>query len=164
LEKINKTIGILNKVKWLGLLLGVFMCVFVEPRLGDVWAVGLGTVAGVAFIYICDHEKRSILGEHVALDLKRALSARGYKDAVLEIKHLKAGLLIRIYVIKAGENAVYCNGIIVQQIESSWYKDKVWITQLVDIESHDEIKTARDTLDDELLEDLKRMRDEARRK
>lgn len=162
MEKVKKTIDILNKVKWLGLLFGVFMCLFIEPRLGEIWAMGLGTVAGVAFIYICNHEKNSVFIEHVAMDLKGALQARGYEDAVVEIKYLRAGLLIRIYVIRAGENAIYCNGIIVQQIADSWYKEKVWVTQLVDINERDEISDARDTLDEELISDLKRMRDDAR--
>ncbi|MBQ4649143.1 MAG: hypothetical protein IJB73_00425 [Firmicutes bacterium] len=162
MEKVTKTIGILDKVKWLGLLFGVFMCLFIEPRLGEIWAMGLGTVAGVAFIYICNNEKKTVLSEHVAMDLKEALQTGGYKDSVIEIKHLRAGMLIRIYVVRAGDNAVYCNGIVVQQIERSWYKEKVWITQLVDIDDADAVKTARDTLDEELISDLKKMRDDAR--
>ena len=138
------------------------MCLFIEPRLGEMWAMGLGTVAGVAFIYICNHEKNSVMIEHVAMDIKNALQARGYKDSVVEIKYLRAGMLIRIYVIKAGENAIYCNGIVVQTIAESWYKEKVWITQLVDVETREEIESARDTLDEELISDLKRMRDEAK--
>jgi hypothetical protein len=50
-----------------------------------------------------------------------------------------------------------------EKITQSWYKDMVWITQLVDLNNEDEIKEARETLDDELIEEIKRLREESRR-
>lgn len=164
MEKVKKTIGILNKVKWLGLVFGAFMCLYIEPRLGVMWAMGLGTVAGIAFIYVCDFERRAILSEYVAHDLKEALQIKGYENAVVEIRHLRTGMIIRIYVIDVGENAVLCNAIVVQRIESRWYRKNVWVTQLVGVGSKEDIAAAKETLDEELINDLKRMRDEEKRK
>ena len=53
-----------------------------------------------------------------------------------------------------------CNGAIVRQISKSWYREKVWITQLIGVKSEEEIDDARKALDDELLEDLKKMKEE----
>ncbi|MBR5229614.1 MAG: hypothetical protein IKW01_02065 [Firmicutes bacterium] len=164
MKELRKTISFFNKIKWLGLVFGAFMCLYIEPLLGSIWAMTLGTIAGVAFLYICENEKKRLIGDHVAKDLKEALCKGGYKDTVFEMKHMRPGMIIRIYVINSGKNTIYCNGIIVRQIQRSWYKDKIWITQLVGVRNEEEIGTARDTLDDELIEDIRRMRDEARRK
>ena len=53
-----------------------------------------------------------------------------------------------------------CNGAIVRQTSKSWYREKVWITQLIGVKSEEEIDDARKALDDELLEDLKKMKEE----
>ena len=53
MEKMKKTIALLSRLKWLGLLLGALMCIVTQPRFGDVWSVVLGTAAGVGFMFIC---------------------------------------------------------------------------------------------------------------
>ncbi len=162
METVKKNLTFLNRLKWLGILLGSFMCIFTEPRLGSIFSVALGTIAGVAFIAICERSKKNIMCDHVADDLQNALENKGFKDFVFEIRSMKPGLIIRIYMIKVGEAALTCNRIIIQRISESWYKEMVWITQLVDVNSEAEIKESRGVLDDELIEELKKMRDSFR--
>lgn len=163
MEQVKKNLAILGKVKYLGLLLGAGMYFYVEPRMGSVWASVLCCLAGCGFIVICENARKTIMCEHVVQDLGGALKARGFSRHSFEIKSLKAGLIIRIYMIRAEEKISLCNSIIMERITQSWYKDMVWITQLVDLNSEDEIREARDTLDDELIEQIKEMREEARR-
>lgn len=164
MEQVKKNMTLLNRIKWLGLLLGAGMYFFVEPNLGVMWASALGAIAASAFVLICENASKTIMCEHVAFDLGAVLKARGFSRHSFEIKSLKTGLIIRIYLIRAGEKAVLCNSIIMERITQSWYKDMVWITQLVDLESEEDISEARDNLDDELIEELKRMREESRKK
>jgi len=164
MEQVKKNLTLLGRLKWLGPVLAVVMYLFVEPRLGYMWALALGSIAGSAYILICDNARKTIMCEHVALDLGAVLKARGFSRHSFEIKSLKTGLIIRIYLISAGEKAVACNTIIMERITNSWYKDMVWITQLVDLDSEEDINEARDNLDDELIEQLKRMKEESRKK
>ena len=41
MEKMKKTIALLSRLKWLGLLLGALMCIVTQPRFGDIWSVVL---------------------------------------------------------------------------------------------------------------------------
>ena len=145
------------------MIFGVVMYMFVEPRMGIAWASVLCFAAGLGFILICENSRKIIMCEHVANDLGNVLKARGFSRHSFEIKNLKAGLIIRIYLISADERVALCNRIIMERITQSWYKDMVWITQLVDLNNEDEIKEARETLDDELIEEIKRLREESRR-
>lgn len=163
MEKVKKTTAILGRLKWLGLVFGTVMCVLTQPRFGDVLSVILGAAAGIGFIFICENEKKNIICDHVADHLHGALEKEGYGDCVFEIKLMKPGMIIRIYTINYGGNAMVCNDIIVRQISRSWYRDSVWITQVVDVKDEDEIENARMALDDELLEDLKKMKDERKK-
>ena len=160
MEKIYKRIVLLSRLKWLGLLLGAIMCIFTQPRFGDIWSVILGTAAGVGFMFICENEKKNIICDHVADDLHGALEKQGYRDVVFEIKIMKPGMIIRIFTIGTSEeDTVICNGAVVRQISRSWYREKVWITQLVSVRNEDEIDDTRKALDDELIEDFKKMKE-----
>ena len=141
MEKIQKTMVLLNRLKWLGLVLGAVMCVLTQPRFGDIWSVVLGTVAGVGFMFICENEKKNTICDHVADDLHGALEKEGYSDVAFEIKFMKPGMIIRIFTIGTSDHdTVLCNGAIVRQISKSWYREKVWITQLIGVKSEEEIE------------------------
>lgn len=164
MEKIKKRIVLLSRLKWLGLLLGAIMCIFTQPRFGDIWSVILGTAAGVGFMFICENEKKNIICDHVADDLHSALEKQGYRDVVFEIKIMKPGMIIRIFTIGTSEeDTVICNRAVVRQISRSWYREKVWITQLVSVRNEDEIDETRKALDDELIEDFKKMKEEKKK-
>ena len=165
MEKVKKTINFLGRLKGLGLFLGALMCILTQPRLGDIWSVILGTVAGVGFMFICENERKNVICDHVAEDLHGAMEKGGYSDAVFEIKLMKPGMIIRVYAIgaDADKDALLCNNIIVKQIANSWDRERVWITQIVSVESEDDIEEARKALDDELIEDLKKMKNAAKK-
>ena len=162
MEKVKKTSRLLGRLKWLGLVLGGIMCFLIQPRLGNIWSVVLGTAAGIGFMFICENERKNVLCDHVADDLHSALEAGGYGDAAFEIKVMKPGMIIRIYAIGEDVDAARCNDIVVKKIAGSWYKERVWITQLVTVDSEEEIESTRKALDEELLSDLKKMKDEQR--
>ena len=157
MKKLRKTLVFFARLKWLGLLLGAVMCIITLPSFGEVWSVVLGTVAGFGFMYLCENEKKNIICDHVADDLHDALEKEGFHDVAFEIKVIRRGMIIRIFTIGTSEeDTAVCNAAIVRRISKSWYREKVWITQLVSVQNEDEIDEARKLLDEELFEDLKR--------
>ena len=157
MNKLRKTLVFFARLKWLGLLLGAVMCIITLPSFGEVWSVVLGIVAGFGFMYLCENEKKNIICDHVADDLHDALEKEGFHDVAFEIKVIRRGMIIRIFTIGTSEEDTdICNGAIVRRISESWYREKVWVTQLVSVQNEDEIDEARKMLDEELFEDLKR--------
>lgn len=98
--------------------------------------------------------------QYVAEDLKEAVTAAGLNQCVVEIKSIHAGLITRIYLIKAGPLATRCNRAVMERINRSWYRKSIWVTQILELESEGELAEAQEFLDEALLDDLKRMRGE----
>ena len=46
----------------------------------------------------------------------------------------------------------------------SWYRSRIWITQFVDVENEAELRDAEALLNEELLRNLKRQREEQKKK
>ena len=157
MEKVMKNMKLINRLKWLGIVLGAVMCVIVQSSFGNFWAVVSGTVSGLAYIYICERGKRSVLSDHIADDIHQELSQKGFDDCIIEIKLFRLGVLIRIYTLNAGENILRYNAAILSKLKNSWYKEKIWVTQLIDVKDRTEIASARNKLDTELINDIKKM-------
>ena len=164
MEKVKKKIDILEKARWLGVLFGVIMFGATEPLVGVWIATALSMAANLGFFFICEKEKNATICEHVAEDLKAAISAVGNQKCLVETKKLQLGLLTRVYLINAGAKAPVYSQLVIDRIHSSWYKKQVWITQCGDLSSEGEFKDAQEMLDDELYEDIQKMRDDLKSK
>lgn len=159
MEQIKKRISLLKRVKWICLLLGFVMFISTNAAFGFGWAMSLSTAAAVGFYLICDGEVRRTICQYVADDLKDAVASAGHKKCVVEIKSLRGGLITRVYLIGAGARAGICGKAVINRIKRSWYKNSVWVTQLVDLEDESELETAQEMLNEELLSDFKKMKE-----
>lgn len=162
MEKVAKRIKLIDRIKWLGIVLGTVMCLAVQSVFGNFLAVVSGTISGLAFIYICEKGKRSVLSDHIADDIHQELSQKGFDDCIIEIRLFRLGLLIRIYTLNAGDNIMKYNAAILSKLKRSWYREKIWVTQLVDVKDKTEVAIARSKLDNELIEDIRKMKDNIR--
>ena len=120
--------------------------------------------AGGMRVLFCEDGKRGVLCEHIAEDLQEAMERVGEQDCIFEIKSMKLGLIIRVYFIKAGEMAPRYGKALIEAIARSWYRSRIWITQFVDVENEAELRDAEALLNEELLRNLKRQRDEQKKK
>lgn len=154
MEQVEKKMKLLSNIKWAGFALGIIMYFATANAFGETWATVLGTIAACAFFILCESGKRGVLCEHIVDDLQSAIEQLGKLDCVFEIKSMKVGLIVRVYFIKAGEMAPRYGKAVIEAIARSWYRPKVWITQLVDVDSEDEIKEAEMALNEELLHSL----------
>ena len=158
MEQTQKKIFLLKRVRWICLLLGIIMFIGTRDAFGFGWAAALSTVSAAAFYLICGGEVKRTICQYVADDLKDAVASVGHKKCVVEIKSLRGGLITRVYLIGAGTRAGLCGRAVVSRIKRSWYKNSVWVTQMIDLENEAELQTAQKMLNEELLEDLKKMK------
>ena len=154
MEKERKKAELMGRIKWLGLLLGLVMYYGTVGAFGDVIAMILACVAATAFYIMCDKEKRSITISCVSKHLRGVLEDFGHTDNVLEIRSANSGLIVRVYLIGAGERAVACTKLILDTIAASWYHSRVWVTQVVDLQQRGEIPAAMRALDEELFDKM----------
>lgn len=159
MEQTKKKIFLLNKMKWISMIMGIIMFAYTEDAFGMGWALALGIIAAISFYFICNTEARRAICQYVADDLKDAVAKAGHKKCIVEIKSLKAGLVTRVYLIGAGSRAPICSKAVISRIKASWYRSAIWVTQLIDLDDESEMETAQSVLDEELLSDIKKMRD-----
>ncbi len=154
--RVRKRVDLLGRIKWIGLFLGMIMYYAVTPAFGDIIATALACAAATSFYMICDKESKTTICEYVSQHLHDALVRAGQKESVFEIKAARTGLIVRVYLIRAHEKAPLCTKALLHAISESWYRSRVWVTQIVDLNSENEIEEAQQTLNEELLEDLRK--------
>lgn len=156
MEKVRKKADVLGRIKWLGFFAGLVMYYATVYTFGNTISMILACVAALAFYCIFENERREIVSKCVTEHLDDVLTKIGQQESVFEIRNTGRQMIIRIYLIKARERAPLCSKAAIDAIAKSWYRSRVWITQIVDLNSQDEIPEAQRVLDDELFEDLKK--------
>lgn len=155
MEKAKKEILRLGRLKWLCFLPAGIMFVWTRAAFGTMISSILAAVFGIAFVKICSRGKRTIICEEIIKDMKAGLDKAGFYDTVFEIKSLNIGLVVRVYLIRAKNKAEVCSRIVADMMENGWYKEHIWLTQVVDIEGAESLLEARRALNDALIEDIK---------
>lgn len=155
MEKVRKRADLLGRIKWLGLLLGLIMYYATADAFGDIISMILACVAATAFYVMCNNEKKSIMATHVTNHLDEVLKNFGQRGSVFEIKASNTGMVVRVYLIGAGERAAACSKLILDTIANSWYRSRVWITQIVDLERKEDLPEAQRALNEELFNSIK---------
>lgn len=157
MDSVRKKTEILGRLKWLGFFAGLIMYYATVYSFGNIISMILACVAAIAFYYICENERRTVISKHISEHLSEVLAKVGQAENIFEIKSTGTRMIIRIYLIRARERAPLCSKAAMDAITKSWYRSKVWITQIVDIDNQEEIPEAQKTLDDQLFDSLKRM-------
>ena len=156
MESVRKKADLLGRIKWLGLLLGLLMYYATAYAFGDIVSTILACIAATVFYVMCENERKSIVSRHVSDHLSEALTKIGQTESVFEVKAANMGMIIRVYLIRAGERAPACTKAVLDAIAESWYRSRVWVTQIVDLDRQEEIPEAQRALNEELLNDLKK--------
>ena len=162
MEQTKKKISFLKRIKWMCLLFGFIMYISTESVFGLGWATALTVASMAGFYLICDGEARRTICQYVADDIKDAVASAGHKKCIVEIKSLRGGLITRVYLIGAGARAGICSKAVISRIKRSWYKSSVWVTQLIDLDDESQLETAQEMFNEELLSDLKKMKNHQR--
>lgn len=156
MERERKLAGILGKLKWMGMLMGIVMYYATVASFGSIVSTVLACIAAVAFYTICENERRRVVSGCVSKHLTEVLAGVGQSESFFEIRTSNVGMIIRIYLVGAGDRTALCARAATDAISRSWYNSKVWITQIADVKSEDEIPRLQKVLDEELIEGIKK--------
>lgn len=156
MELVIKKQKILKWLRYLGLVFGAVMYWVIYKSLGEIPAVILGFIAGIGFFAICDYERRSILFDYIADSIKSEITKIGELECHIEIKMLRIGLIIRVYLVRAGDQTGKYSKAIVDAISKSWYRQNVWITQVVGIDNESDIKEAEADLNNDVIKEIEK--------
>ena len=154
----EKTLMKLSMASWLSVPLGLIMYFGTADAFGDEIAIPLGIIAATAFILILRKSSDQIISEMIAKEIREAIHRFGQIENYIEIKKAnRTGIIARIYLINAGTKVSEINQAVKKHLEESVFKGRVWILQMTDIRSKDELNATRQILDRQLLDELKKM-------
>ena len=151
MEKTIKTIGI---GKWLCFPLGYVMYYFTSSSFGYVISIILSLIATVAFWFLMRREETRLIGHDIAMSIRDAINETANVENFIEIKRMKSGIIARVYLINAKESAAAIQKAIKKKIDASKMKKYLWVMQMTDIGSRDELAQTQKILNDQLLDQL----------
>ena len=157
----RKKVQFFKRLRWMGVIFGLVMYLATFMAFGDMTAVLLAAAATAGFFVICSRESTRTMCQYVADDLKNAVKEAGHSRCIVEIKSLNAGLITRVYLVRAEGKETLLNRVILERINRSWYRKNIWVTQILGMDDESELQEAHDFLDEALLEDLKRKKGES---
>lgn len=156
--EVKKRVMFFKRLRWLGLVFGIIMYCCTFMAFGDMAAVLLAGMASGGFFWICSRESVRTICQYVADDLKSAVMEAGHNRCIVEIKSLNAGLITRIYLVRAEGKETLLNRAVLERINRSWYRKNIWVTQILGMDDESELQEAHDFLDEALLEDIRKKR------
>ncbi|MCI5721520.1 MAG: hypothetical protein MR328_03515 [Firmicutes bacterium] len=161
----EKTLMKLSMASWLSVPLGLIMYFGTADAFGDEIAIPLGIIAATAFILILRKSSDQIISEMIAKEIREAIHRFGQIENYIEIKKAnRTGIIARIYLINAGAKVSEINQAVKNRLESSVFKGRIWILQMTDIGSREELNETRQVLDRQLLEELRKIAKEKKDK
>lgn len=161
----EKTLMKLSMASWLSVPLGLIMYFGTADAFGDEIAIPLGIIAATAFILILRKSSDQIISEMIAREIREAIHRFGQIENYIEIKKAnRTGIIARIYLINAGAKVSEINQAVKNRLESSVFKGRIWILQMTDIGSREELNETRQVLDRQLLEELRKIAKEKKDK
>ena len=161
----EKTLMKLSMASWLSVPLGLIMYFGTADAFGDEIAIPLGIIGATAFILILRKSSDQIISEMIAKEIREAIHRFGQIENYIEIKKAnRTGIIARIYLINAGAKVSEINQAVKNRLESSVFKGRIWILQMTDIGSREELNETRQVLDRQLLEELRKIAKEKKDK
>lgn len=156
--EVKKKVQFFKRLRWMGVIFGIIMYLATFMAFGHITATLLASLATAGFFAICSREGTRTMCQYVADDLKNAVKEAGHNRCIVEIKSINAGLITRVYLIRAEGKETLLNRVVLERINRSWYRKNIWVTQILGMEDESELKDAHDFLDEALIEDLKKKR------
>lgn len=158
----DKWIKVLNIGKWAAFLFGIIMYMGTRGSFGETLATFLAIIATVAFFSIARNEETRQIGKNIAEVIEDAISRVDMIQSVIEIKRIKKGLIARVYFINARDKSKLLHMAISKGLERCKYSRYIWMMQMTNMNSVDDLKTTQRALNDQLIDAL--LKEQERRK
>ena len=163
MEKAEQRTKTLEAVRWLAPLPALVIYIATNGVFADWISIILVLGFFLFFSGICNAEKKRIVWENIVKDIRNALNEVGQKEAIFEVKTIKIGMVVRVYLVKAKQRSAACSKAIVKSVSEGWYRRYICATQIIDLHKKEDLKDAKLILDDDLLNDMKEKLEERRR-
>ncbi|MCQ2547574.1 MAG: hypothetical protein MJ145_01055 [Clostridia bacterium] len=154
----EKTIKTCKLIRYLALPLSAIMFFMTCKSIGVVLASLLGMLSFVVFWIMVEKTMGRLVGDELIKELKKAIDSIGHLDSFIEVKTLSAGLLIRVYLVKAGNNIKLYNASFNNRLRNDGLGKYVWMMQVTDIPDLNVLDRVRAELDEKMIEFLKNER------
>ena len=130
------------------------MWYFTRDSFGSISAIILGVIAAGAFWVLMKREETRLLGQNIAMSIREAIDNTADVDNFIEIKRMKNGIIARVYLINAKESAAAVQRAIKKSIDESSFKKYIWVMQMTDMASKNDLVNTQRILNDQLLDQL----------
>lgn len=164
MEKTEQRIRRLERARWFAPVPALIIYAATAGVFPDWLSIFLVLGFMFGFSAICSTEKKRMIREGITLDIRFVLTAVGQREAICEVKTIKIGMVVRVYLINAGNRTELCSRAIVKGISEGWYKRYVCATQIVDVARRSELKDAQLMLDNNLVDDMRKELEERRKR
>ncbi|MBR6528812.1 MAG: hypothetical protein IKT62_02115 [Firmicutes bacterium] len=144
----------LDKLKWFWCIPAAIMYAATQIPFGKATAFGLALCFGASFYLICSRGRMHIISEDIVKDIKDSLRKFGQEDSVFEVKGFSFGLVVRVYLYRATFKTPACTKAIMERLSKGWYKNLVWVAQVVDVAEESQFKSLQKELDQALIDTL----------
>ena len=157
---LDRTIKLIGGGKWVAFILGYIMYYITSRAFGSELAFLLGFAATGIFWTICRNEYIRLIGQSIATEIKEAIVLVGEIDNFVEIKRLRKGLIARVYLVNAKEKSTIFHKVIASKLDDCKYKKYLWVMQLTDMSSKDELIDTQNLLNSQLFDVLVKKKEE----
>ena len=154
MNKAKKYSERLDKLKWFWCIPAAVMYAATQIPFGKATAFGLALCFGASFYLICSRGRMHIISEDIVKDIKDSLSKYGQEDSIFEVKGFSFGLVVRVYLYRATFKTPACTKAIMEKLSKGWYKNLVWVAQVVDVAEESQFKSLQKELDQALIDTL----------
>lgn len=154
MNKAKKYSERLDVLKWFWCIPAAVIYAATQIPFGRATAFGLALCFGAGFFLICSRGRMHIISEDIVKDVKESLKALGQENTVFEVKGFSFGLVVRVYLYRANLKTPVCTKAIMEKLSKGWYKNLVWVAQVVDVAEESQLKRLQKELDQALLDTL----------
>lgn len=164
MNKAKKYSERLDRIKWLWCIPALIMYTATITPFGKSTAFMISILFGAAFYAICSRGRMHIISEDIVKDVKDTLKRFGHEDSIYEVKGFGIGLVVRVYLFGAKVKTPACTKAIMNRLSMGWYKNLVWVAQVVDVEEESQVRKLQRELDEVLLTTLEEEKGKRRKR
>lgn len=154
---------LLNIIRFGAFPLGWVMYFLTINSFGELVASILCGLAAMSFWLIISKGKERLIYEALSEKVHEAIKEVEPLDSQIEMKAFTGGMIIRIFLLKPGDKLVTYNQAIYRKLANWDIAKKSWFVQISNIESYADVDRTRAILDEELLEEIKKAKEQQRK-
>ena len=152
----NNAVRVIRILKWACFPLGYSMYYVTRSSFGLYIAIALSVAAIVGFWYLMRQEELRLTARDIAYEIRDVIMTRYGFEHLIEIKRMKSNVIVRIYVIRAGEKLQELKTAVMRRLTEQGYRDRIIALQVADMNSKEELGAHQKRMNLQLVELLSR--------